>query len=155
MAYEQSTAGIIVKYAVESTAGTIPSASTSYTTIPNVKSIPEMNASPNTIDVTDLSETEYKKYIFGLKDLGGDLAFGVNMTTDLKSKWDALVTAADTAWAAGKSTWFEVVIPGWTDGFFFAGRPAPIGMVAAEVDAALEGEVHIAPVQVKGWATKI
>lgn len=55
MANEISTAGIQIGYAVETTAGTRPS---TFTNIPNVKTIGDMNPEPSTYEVTDLSDTE-------------------------------------------------------------------------------------------------
>ena len=63
-----STAGMYLAYCVESTAGSRPTSG--YTTIPEVKSIPSFNPSPEGIESTTLSETEYKTYVKGLKDLG-------------------------------------------------------------------------------------
>lgn len=59
MANEISTAGIALKWAVETTAGTRPT--TGFATIPNIKSIPEFNPEPSTLEVTDLSDTEWKR----------------------------------------------------------------------------------------------
>ena len=56
MANELSTAGVLVKYIVEETGGTRPT--TGYTTIPNIKSTPDINPEPSGLDVTDLSATE-------------------------------------------------------------------------------------------------
>lgn len=56
-----STAGMTLQYAVETSAGTRPT--TGYTKIPEVKSMPSFNPSPNTIDSTTLEETEYMTYV--------------------------------------------------------------------------------------------
>ena len=56
MAIELSTAGIKVKYAVETTAGTRPT--TGYTEIPEIKSIPEFGTDINTLQTTPLSATK-------------------------------------------------------------------------------------------------
>ena len=80
MAIELSTAGIKMGYAVEETAGTMPT--TGYTVIPSLKSIPSLNPAPDTLETTDLSQTEYKTYIDGLKDLGGALTFTANLTQE-------------------------------------------------------------------------
>jgi hypothetical protein len=66
-----STIGIKVSYAVETTAGTRPTAD--YTHIPDLKSIPSFNPSPNTADATTFDNTEYTSYVQLLKDLGGAL----------------------------------------------------------------------------------
>ena len=101
-----STAGVTVNYAVEATAGTRPTMG--YIQIPNIKSVPEMNPSPETLETTDLSQTEFKTYVEGLKDLGGALAFLANFTTDLETAWNALVDAYKAAKEEGKSVWFEI-----------------------------------------------
>jgi hypothetical protein len=58
MALEISTAGISVSYAVEATAGTKPD---TFTTIPNIKSTPDFNPEPSTLEVTDLSDLVWKR----------------------------------------------------------------------------------------------
>jgi len=152
LANELSTAGVLVKYAVEQTAGTRPT--TGYKTIPNIKSIPDLNPEPSTLEVTDLSDTEWKRYIPGLKDPGGALSFGANNTDAFQADWDALVEAAETAKAANKSTWFEIWIPGIAKSFFFAGIPSPLGLAAMDIDAVLEINAYISPNEVEGWAAK-
>lgn len=47
-AIAMSTAGVTVNYAVEATAGTRPT--TGYIKIPSIKSVPEMNPSPETLE---------------------------------------------------------------------------------------------------------
>ena len=69
MANEISTAGVLLKYKVESTAGTKPTGA--YTVIPNIVSTGELNSEPDNLEVTDLSDTVWRRYIPGLKDPGG------------------------------------------------------------------------------------
>jgi hypothetical protein len=59
MALEISTAGVALKYAVETTAGTRPT--TGYTAIPNIKETPDFNPEPSTLEVTDLSDLVWKR----------------------------------------------------------------------------------------------
>lgn len=148
MALEMNTIGVKIGYCVETTAGTRPT--TGYTNIPDVKDIPEIQLSPSQLEVTNLVD-EYKRYITGVKDPGSDFAMTANLTSNLKTVWEALVTAAETAWDAGKSTWFEVSIPNF-DSFYFAGMPIDIGMSAQSVDAVEEASLHIIPNQIVGWA---
>ena len=152
MANELSTAGVLVKYAVESTGGTRPTAG--YTTIPNIKSTPSLNPEPASIQVTDLSDAEWHRYIPGLKDVGGALPFVANNTSQFQTAWAALVSAAETAKAAKKATWFEITIPGLTNSFFFAGMPSDLGLEAMEVGSVAEISAYVTPNQVAGWATK-
>ena len=150
MALELSTAGILLKYCVESTSGTRPTVG--YTVIPNIKSIPEFNPEPSTLDVTDLSDEVWKRYIPGLKDPGGAIAFTANMTTAFNAAWEAVVEAAEAGAETGLSTWFEFYVPNFGS-FYLAGVPSELGFSGAEVDSVFEGSVYITPNQVHGWDT--
>lgn len=150
MAQELSTAGVLLKYAVEATAGTRPT--TGFTQIPCIKAIPDFNPEPESLEVTDLSDTEWRRYIPGLKDPGGALAFTANLTTQFKTAWETLVTAFETAKAADKATWFEIMVPNFGS-FYFAGYPSTLGMTAMDVNAVLEIEAYVTPNQIEGWAT--
>jgi hypothetical protein len=152
MALELSTAGVLVKYAVEVSAGSRPT--TGYTTIPNIKSTPDLNPEPSNLEVTDLSDTEWKRYIPGLKDPGGALSFGANNTTAFQTAWASLVSASESAAASNKATWFEIMVPGLTNSFFFAGIPSPLGLSAMEVDSPAEINAYVTPNQILGWAAK-
>lgn len=152
MGIAMSTAGITLGYAVETTAKTRPT--TGYKIIPDLKEIPEMNPEPETLESTTLSETEYKTYIEGLKDLGGALSFLANFTTELEEAWGDLVTAYETAKASGKSIWFEVKHPQLEKSVFFTGQPAKMGMPGATVGSIYETNVFITPTNAPAWEAK-
>lgn len=138
-----STAGMSLQYAVETTAGTRPT--TGYTIIPEVKSMPSFNPAPNTIESTTLLETEYMTYVKGLKDLGGALEYGANLTDDLIDFWEALMAAYDAAVEAGKQMWFCVVHPKLKKALYFVGEPANISFNEAAVNAMSETTLYITP----------
>lgn len=138
-----SAAGVTLKYAVETTAGTRPT--TGYTKFSGLKSTPSLNPQPEAIDATTLDETEYKVYVEGLKDLGGSLEFGFNMTQELVDQWDKCLTAYETGIAAKKQMWFEISIPGITKSLFFTGKPSAMGLPETGVDALLECSNYITP----------
>lgn len=138
-----STAGVYLAYAVEETAGTRPT--TGYTRLTGAKSTPSLNPSPETLETTTLDETEYKTYIDGLKDLGGALEFTFNLTEELVTQWSTLMTAYETAKAAGKATWFTIVIPGLTNSFYFTGNPSAMGLPETSVSSVLEITNYITP----------
>lgn len=138
-----STAGMTLQYAVETSAGTRPT--TGYTKIPEVKSMPSFNPSPNTIDSTTLEETEYMTYVQGLKDLGGALEYGANLTEDLIEAWDTLMDTYEGAIEENKQVWFAVVHPKLTNATYFVGTPAPLGPNEASVDSMLETTLYITP----------
>ena len=93
-----------------------------------------------------------KSDIPGLKDPGGALAFTANLTTGFKTAWETIVTAATTAAASSKATWFEIYVPSFGS-FFFAGIPSSLGMTAMDVNSVLEVEAYITPNQIHGWAS--
>lgn len=150
MALELSTAGVSLKYCVETTAGTRPTAS--YTAVPNIKETPDFNPEPSTLEVTDLSDTVWKRYIAGLKDPGGALSFTANLTSAFKTAWEGLVTAYETGIAASKQTWFEINVP-TVGSFYFAGIPSALGINGMSVDEVAEVSVYVTPNKIHGWDT--
>ena len=150
MALEFSSAGVQIRYCVETTKGSRPT--TGYKVIPSIKSSPDFNAEPSQLDVTDFSDKVWKRSIAGLRDVGGAIAFTANMTASFKSEWASLVSAYTTAWASKKSTWFEVAIPNF-DSFFFAGQPIELGVKGMDVDSVVEADGYVVPNQIYGWGT--
>ena len=147
-----STAGVSIQYCVESSAGQRPT--TGYKVIPEIKSIPEINPEPSTLETTTLGELEYKTYIDGLKDMGGALSFTANLTEDFKTAWDTMYQAYVTAKGEGKRMAFAIVIPDLKDACYFYGNPSKLGSPAAEVDAVLEINAYITPVSAPEFAAK-
>lgn len=143
MSKRLSTAGMSLQYAVEVSAGTRPTSG--YRTIPEIKSMPSFNPAPSTIDSTTLAETEYMTYVKGLKDLGGALEYGANLTEGLIDFWDELMDAYETASASGLAMWFAVVHPELTKATYYVGEPAPIGFNEATVGAMAETTLYITP----------
>lgn len=152
MAISLSTAGILFGYAVESTAGTKP---TAFTQIERAMSLPSLNPSPENIDVTPLDATEWKEYINGLKDTGGAMAIKFALNDSFQETWAKFVEAYQTGKAANKAAWCEFYIPGMKKAFFFTCEPAPLGFGGAEVSAHLEIEAYVTPTGKIGWETAI
>lgn len=154
MAVELSTAGILVKWAVETTAGTKPSA---FTELVGVKSISEYNPEPNMLDTTPLKETVAHTYIPGLLDSGGAQQLTVNDYDDFRTSYNALYSAYETGRADGKALWIEYYIPDLTgdNGFFFTAIPSPLMFGGAEVDSVLENVVYLTPTSAPAYATGI
>ena len=152
MAINLSTAGIKLKYAVESSKGIRPTSG--YTALTGAKSTPSLNPSPETLETTTLDELEYKTYIDGLKDLGGALEFTFNLTQELVDQWDTLMSAYTTAKAAEKATWFMIDIPGLTKAFFFTGNPSSMGLPETSVNSVLEVTNYITPTNAPASYTK-
>lgn len=147
-----STAGIRVLYGVETTEGTQP---TTLIELPDIVSIGDVNPEPQTIDVTPLSETTWRRYIDALRDIGGAIAFGMNLTDAAMTAWDTMKSAADTAKITGKRTWFFFYIPGLEKSFAFIGNPSVLGFAAAEVGNALQTTAYITPTEIEGFIDAI
>lgn len=143
MSERVSTAGMQLAYAVEVTAGTRPT--TGYKIVPEVKSMPSFNPSPSTIDSTTLAETEYMTYVPGLKDLGGALEYGANLTDDLITFWEECIKAYETADDAGKAMWWCVIHPKLSKATFYKGEPSPLGFNEASVGSMAETTLYITP----------
>jgi len=144
MANAVSTAGMLVKYAVEATAGTRPTSG--YTTIPGVKAIPALFNDPNMLQSTPLSATKNHTYIVGLNDSGGAVQLTVNDYAEFRTAWEACITAY-AALTGGKQMWFELTYQDGSnlDSFYFPGEPLPLGFGGADVDAVLENNMNISP----------
>lgn len=152
MSQRYSTAGMFLCYAVEETKGERPT--DGYKVIPEVKSMPSFNPAPDTIESTTLLETEYKTYVAGLKDLGGSLEYGANLTADLIDVWETLCSAHDTAAESDLATWFAVVHPKLEKAVFFEGEPSPLGLNEASVGSMAETTLYITPNSAPTWQDK-
>lgn len=150
MALEISTAGVQLRYATSASGTTRPT--TGYQVVPNIKSTPDFNPEPGTLEVTDLSDLDWKRYIAGLKDPGGALSFMANLTSAFKTVWNDVVSGYATAKASNKTMWFEIMVPS-IGSFFFAGEPSELGINAFEVDAVAEITVYVTPNIIHGWDT--
>ena len=145
MANAVSTAGMLVKYCVETTAGTRPTSG--YTTIPGVKAIPAIFNDPNMLQSTPLSATKNHTYIRGLDDSGGAIQLTVNDYEAFRTAWETCVAAYATASASDKGMWFEIAYPDGSDldSFYFPAEPLPLGFGGADVDAVLENNLNLSP----------
>jgi len=139
-----STAGMLVKYAAETTAGTRPT--TGYTTIPGVKAIPAIFNDPNMLQSTPLSATKNHTYIEGLNDSGGSIQLTVNDYDAFRTAWMACVAAFDEL-TGGKTMWFEIAYQDGSnlESFYFPAQPLKLGFGGADVDAVLENNLNLAP----------
>ena len=119
--------------------------------LPEIKSMPSFNPQPNTIQSTTLEETEYHTYVRGLKDLGGALGYGANLTKDFIEFVNTMVKAHETAAKEGNAMWFCQYHPKLPNSIFFTGEPSPISFDEAEVDAMTETTLYITPNSAPEW----
>lgn len=160
MAGEISTAGIKIKYAVETTAGTRPTtgylekASGGVLNIADyVIGISGLAADFEQHDVTPLSETSRHRFIKGLQGNDGNISLSCNINPTSRADWD-LIVAAYNALTDGKGMWFEFNLPGDTDSVFYRAEPCPMGFPDVESAQAVQGAVQIIENQYAGWAAK-
>lgn len=138
-----TTAGMYLSYAVETTAGERPT--TGYTIIPEVKSMPDTNPAPSSVDSTTLMETEYVTKEPALKDLGDSLDYSVNFTDELEEIVDQLVDAQEAAEAEGKAVWFCEAHRKIKNAMYYTGKMARINFGESSVGNMLETSLHITP----------
>lgn len=147
-----STAGVAIKYAVETEKGERPVSG--FAQIHDIKEVPDFNPEPETIEATDLEETEYKFYVAGLKDVGGALGFLANFTQELQTQWGTIVETYNTALKDGKRMWFEISHPKLEKSVFFTGEPASMGLPSMSVSSILETTLYITPTSSPIWEAK-
>ena len=148
-AVEVSSLGTRILYCIETTAGTRPTSG--YTFIPCITTAPAFDNVPKQIDASDLGD-DITQYLPGRQDPGGDAAFTANITTDFLDAWDTLVTAAETAIAAGKRVWFEYKTPNFAKSFFWAGMPVALGHGGLEQNTVQTVQAHVIPSGGQEWA---
>lgn len=148
-----NTAGLSLSYA----SGTLKQKpSTGFKKISDITEVPELDAAPETLDATTFDELEYKKYIPGLKDLGGAVQFSANLTKELISSWAAVVSAAETAEEdEDGALWFQIQHPDLDQAVFFTGTPSPLGMPGATVNTVFAAKLNVTVTNEPAWAAKI
>jgi len=151
MANELSTAGVTVGFAIESVAGTRPELG--YQRIPGVKSTPDLNPEPSSLQVTTLEDAECHRYILGLKDPSGALPFTCNNTYEFQAAWYTLCELSDEAREDEFATWFAINIPNLGKSFYISAIPSKLGVIGMEVDAVAEVQAYVSPNGIEGWQT--
>lgn len=161
MAGEISTADIKIYYAPESAVDTCPSsgfkqkaAGATLNIADYVTGISGLGADYDMYDVTPLSETMRHRFVKGLQNNDGSISFNANINPTSRADWGAIVDEF-AALTGGKSLWWEVVLPGDTDGFFFRGEPLEMRFPDVEAGSAVQGAVQIVENKCDGFKTKI
>lgn len=144
-----STLGVAVGYAFETTSGTRPT--TGYTILKDIKEVPDFNPAPDTIEVTPLINQEYKTYIQGLKDLGGDLAFTANFTQELLDAYNTDSTGIIAQYESGKAMWLVIDHPKLDKSLFINVAPSKLGLNSMSVNSAMEITLHFTPLDEPVW----
>lgn len=148
--------GAKVSFAFETEKGVRPTSG--YTKLPEIKEIPEMNPTPDTIETTSLDNLEYRTYVDGLKDLGGALSFLANFTQDLYDLYNkaetGLIAKYEAAKKENKAMYLCIEIQGLSDACYLQVTPSRLGLPAASVNTVMEVTLYFTPAGEPVWAAK-
>lgn len=160
MAGEISTAGIKIKYAVETTAGTRPTsgylekaAGATMNIADYVTGISGLTAEWDQYDVTPLSETRRHRFVKGLQSNDGSISLSCNINPVSREDWGKIVDAY-TKLTGGKGMWFEFTLPGDDKSVFFRCEPCEMGFPDVESAQAVQGAIQLIENEYSGWAAK-
>ena len=148
---EITTIGAKVRWAVERSPGVMPTAN--FVEIPGVAVAPAFDMAPETIDVSDLSDS-FTQYVPGRQDSGGDAEFELNHSDVAISAWEELCRIATSALAHRKRCWFEYSYPNAARSYYFCARPLPLGNGGMEQNAADTIPAHVIPYGEFAWYDK-
>ena len=146
-----STLGVTFGYGTESTAGNKPA---TFTELSRINSIGGISLENQTIDSSALTDL-VTQTIAGRADTPGNVSITVNMTPETKTEWATLISTYK-ALTNSCQMWFEVIIPGFTDAFFFIAQPPQdIPMPEMNQNELLTVEFSLTIVDYKGMDTKV
>lgn len=114
-----STLGVLFGYAVETTAGTKP---TAFTQLERCNAIGGIPLETERIDASAL-EDEISRYVAGRQDTGGTWSVTFNLSDEVVTQLETMISAYQTAQEDGKKMWFEVYSPYLTKAFFVIAQP--------------------------------
>lgn len=114
-----STLGITFGCAMETTAGTKPSA---FKQLNRINSIGGINIENEQIDASALEDL-VSRYIQGRGDTGGTFPVGINYTNETLTEWEEVISDYNAAKGTGKRMWFETIIPGFEKAEFVVAQP--------------------------------
>lgn len=95
------------------------------------------------------------RFIRGRADTGGTWEVTVNLTDETQAQWEGVI-AAFKALTGGLRMWFEVIVPGFSDGFFVVAQPpTAIPMPEMGQNALLTVAMTLTIEEYKGMDTKV
>ena len=148
--------GVKVSYAFEESKGE-GRPTTGYKKLPEIKEIPEMNPTPDTLETTSMDNKEYKTYVDGLKDLGGALTFTANFTQELYDLYngeDGITATWETAKSEGREMYLCIDVPGLSEACFLSVTPSKLGLPGASVNTVMEVSLYFTPAGEPVWGAK-
>ena len=147
-----STLKMTLSYGIETTAGTKPA---SFVLLDRINSISGIELSTETIDSSAI-EDDTERTVPGRQSTGGEWTFTINITNETVTEIETMMTAAATALASGKRTWFQVSSPNLTKAWFIVAQPgSKIPLPDISQNELLTGELSLAVDEYKGLDTKV
>lgn len=147
-----STLGITLSYGIETTAGTKPA---TFKLLERCNDIPEITLDTETIDASALEDYQ-SRYTPGRQDTGGEWAPVFNITDEVITQLETMMTESAEAFALGLRTWFQVAVPNLAKSFFVVGQPGTkIPLPAMGQNELLTGSISIAIDDYIGLSTKV
>lgn len=140
--------GVKIGYKSGTSSDTAPSSG--FTHISDLKSTGELNPAPNTADATTFDNKEFTTFVELLKDLGGAIDFGANLTDDFIDDWEDVCDAA----ATNGGCWFAITVDGLDstrNSVVFFGKPSAMGMPGMTANSLIETTVRIVPITEPVW----
>ena len=163
MAGEIAALGVKFLYAPESTAGVRPTTGYAEKAAAGTLNLADFiveasgfSADIETADVTPMSTPQYGRHRFIplLYGNDGNISFNCNVNKMSRESWNA-ICSEHAALTDGKSFWWEVILPGESDGYFFRGEPIPMQMPDLTTANAVQGTVSIVESDNVGFQTKV
>jgi hypothetical protein len=151
MAFELTTVGAKVAYAVATTAGERPT--TGYIDLVGLTEAPEIDLTTETHDASNLAD-KITRYIDGRQDPGGEKTFQANNTEAFRTLWETFVTAAKTGYADGKETYIAYIVDGDDDAYYWTGIPQTLGHGGLEQNSVVTCSPKIVCTGVIGYEAK-
>ncbi len=146
-----STLGITFGYGVETTAGTKPGA---FTELSRINAIGGITLENQTIDSSALNDL-VTQTIAGRADTPGNISVTVNLTPETKTEWATLISTYK-ALTESKQMWFQTIIPGFSESFFFIAQPPQdIPQPEMNQNELLTVEFSLTIVEYKGMDDKV
>ena len=151
MAIDLTTIGVKISWAVETAAGTRPT--TGYKKFTGIKSTPDYNSAPETIETTTFDNLEYRSYTQGLKDQSDAKEYTANFSNEFVAEWNKFVQAAETAKESGLKAWICQDVPGADNAFYIPVEPATLSQPSMEVAGVYEGSAYVTVSGEPVWGT--
>lgn len=146
-----STLGVTFGYGTETTAGTKPA---TFTELSRINAIGGISLENQTIDSSALTDL-VTQTVAGRADTPGNISVTVNMTPNTQEEWEDLIATYE-ALTDSKQMWFEVIIPSFSDAFFFIAQPPKsIPMPEFNQNELLTVEFTLTIVDYKGMDSKV